>query len=208
MSIKKQLGSKFKVPFTLPLAFLRIPVYKGKGAGWALGGSKWSWLESNYGGGNRHFPVSWFSYFSWNSSGFEYSADPTTQDCFCDGETLGISYFMCPQWIQSIHPSCPGGRPRAQPSGEMPVSCRPQSVLVCLAVWRCHVHLSRLFLYDSLYTTWKEMKRFIRYREESGQEREHEAASSPRSQVPFWFLRRFIFSISTPLLFSGFVQSL
>lgn len=36
---------------------------------------------------------------------------------------------------------------------------------------------------------------------------EHEAVSSPRSQVPFWFLRRFIFSyLPTPSLLSSFVK--
>lgn len=37
--------------------------------------------------------------------------------------------------------------------------------------------------------------------------KEHEAVSSPRSQVPFWFLRRFIFSyLPTPSLLSSFVK--
>lgn len=113
---------------------------------------------------------------------------------------------MCPPWVQSIHSACAGGTLQAQPSRETPGSCRLWGVLVCLLALSCHVHLSRQLLYDSLYTTWKDMKRFISYKEESGQERAWGGELSP-SQVPFWFLRRFIFScLPTPSLLPSFVK--
>lgn len=159
------------MPFILPLAALRISVYKGKGAGWSLRGSKWSCLEGNYWGGQEDFPISCLSHFSWNSSGFEHLADPAAQGCFCDGETPGLSWFTCPLWVQSIHSACAAGTLQAPPSRETPGSCRLWRILVCLLVLSCHVHLSRQLLYDSLYTPWKDMKRFISSKEESGQER-------------------------------------
>ena len=52
-----------------------------------------------------------------------------------------------------------------------------------------HKHLSGLPFYDSLQTAWKEMKRFIGFREESGQERAWGGWGSCRAQVPLWYLR-------------------